>query len=73
MKEARYLYKCRKCGGIDDSAASSVELSMNQTVDIVLGVPTKGIPLTMIGTHVCKDGGYGVTDFIGTKVVETEE
>ena len=73
MREARYLYKCRKCGVVVDSACSGVELSMIQTVNIVMGIPTKGIPLTMIGTHVCKDGGYGVTDFIGTEVVETEE
>ena len=69
-KEAQYLYKCRRCGKIDRSTSSGENLAMMQTINIVLCIPTKGIPLSMISTHICKDGGYGVTDFIGVDIID---
>ena len=71
-KEARYLYKCRRCGKVDRSTCSGENLAMTTTVNIILGIPTTGIPLKMVDTHICKDGNYGVTDFIGTEIVETD-
>ena len=71
-KEAQYLYKCRRCGEIDRSACSGENLAMTTTVDIVLGIPTTGIPLRLVDMHICKDGNYGVTDFIGTEIVEVD-
>ena len=70
-KEAQYLYKCRRCGKVDRSTCSGEDSAMTTTVGIVLGIPTTGITLRLFDMHICKDGNYGVTDFIGTEIVET--
>ena len=73
MKEAQFQYKCRMCGEIDDSLCCGSKLAFHRLIDCTINGRSceNDIPLTMVGTHTCKDGSQGVTDLIGYKIVET--
>jgi hypothetical protein len=73
MKEARFLYKCRLCGKIDDSLCTAEKNAMRiLTEAVVLGKSMSGGGLTvdMVSAHCCDDDSMGVTDLIGFDTVE---
>ena len=75
MKEARFLYKCRLCGKVDDSLCTGVQNAMPRLIEAVLfgkSVCGKGMGVNMFDTHCCEDGSMGVTDLIGYDTVEIE-
>lgn len=68
--ESRALYKCRRCGEIDRSTCGD-ELTMKVAVieATVTGTCSRfGIPVSLVSSHTCKDGGNGVTDLIGCEI-----
>lgn len=69
---AIYEFKCRRCGAIDGTTQSSPEIAQTVVIEtVVVGKCVRyGIPTTMVSTHLCKDGGTGVTDFIGVGLKE---
>lgn len=74
MKEARFQYKCRRCGEIDASLCTAEKNAMPILINTVVGTKSnynKGIPVNLLNTHICKDNGMGVCDLIGYEVVET--
>ena len=74
MKEARFHYKCRMCGEIDDSLCCGEQHALHRLIDCTISGRSceRDIPVTMISTHTCKDGSQGVTDLIGYKIIETK-
>jgi hypothetical protein len=69
--EYRFEYKCRRCGCIDDSAATTNEcLAHLELINSYLHLPKelydpKGHSVGMYSTHLCKDGGIGISDLQG--------
>ena len=71
--EAAYLeYKCRRCGSIDKSTGTNARYAypiMLSLIDDDIPMPeaiaSGGVMPGMLDTHDCKDGGLGVSDFIG--------
>lgn len=63
----RALYKCRRCGNLDDSTCGSKELLGRAVTEAtVTGCCTRhGIPVPMVSSHRCPDKGIGVTDLVG--------
>ena len=84
MKEARFIYRCRMCGEVDNSLCCNEEnahllliRAFNNGITrdgtgICVIEDTPGMKVKSIDTHRCSDGSTGVTDLIGYKVVETE-
>lgn len=75
MKEAKFKYKCRRCGEIDSSLCTGEGNAERVLIYTVLGIEgssTEGHHVKLIDTHRCKDGGRGVTDLIGFAVKEEE-
>jgi len=54
----RFEYKCRRCGEISRPSGCGAEYAMHELA--VLQAAKKVTAL-----HVCKDGGYGVSDLLG--------
>lgn len=71
MKEWRAEYKCRRCGAIDRSLCGAKEVCQAALIHAVVAesrgaaLINFGIPMNMLSTHLCEDGGSGVTDLIG--------
>jgi hypothetical protein len=63
------LYRCRRCGAIDRSMCGSHEIVERAVMFAAIGSPRRepgdGHIVIMTSTHLCADGGYGVTDLIG--------
>lgn len=66
----RMEYRCRRCGKIDDSTGIVDKNAMHVMVSVVSGCDTHLMEPQprLIGVHSCKDGGFGVTDFIGCRI-----
>jgi hypothetical protein len=67
---AKFEYKCRRCGEIDASLATSAKRGLGVLVQSILGVHQEAMAPRLLDSHCCKDGGMGVTDLIGYRVVE---
>jgi transcription elongation factor Elf1 len=70
--EFRFQYKCRRCGKIDSSLCTGNEEIANACLlRVVCGIDYPILPNNigmnpeMLSTHLCKDGGTGITDLIG--------
>jgi hypothetical protein len=76
MKEARFLYKCRKCGKIDNSLCCDPKMAMHIFHDCVVSGKSRmevGMPVSIISTHTCNRTDMGVTDLIGYEIVGEED
>ena len=70
--EYRTLFKCRLCGELyEDGATMSKNIALNATILASLGKSEINDP-SLYGVHCCKNGGYGISDFLGF-VAEGEE
>ena len=76
MTEYRAIYKCRLCGeeitGITMSDKEDVEIQMNNTCAFSseFFTPRTAHRVSRTNTHRCKDGSYGLAEFVGFKKVE---
>lgn len=69
-KTGKLLYKCRKCGKIDDSLTTCFEYAEECLCKMIAtgmaDVKTNnGYSISAVNWHKCKDGGIGITDIIG--------
>lgn len=80
MKEARFLYKCRLCGKIDDKTCCGPEYAMTRIIEAMRDKAPSlpGIRVQMTGVHFCDrkeidavGSRVGISDLIGYKIVET--
>jgi len=84
MKEARFLYKCRQCGVIDESLCCGAECALPDLIGAMSGrndgpeAWNRGFPVRMHGIHHCPKHEInsvgeevGITDLIGYKIVST--
>jgi len=71
-KEALYKYKCRRCGETYEGGISGENLALLNIFKILSGKRLEGIQLKLVDVHIlCKNGGYGISDFIGVDIVDT--
>jgi len=74
MKTAKFQYKCRLCGKIEENPCTSEELAHLALISIVLKkeflIPKVGTIPHIIEIHVCDDGSCGVSDLIGYKIYD---
>lgn len=76
MNIVRFLNKCRRCGEITPEGETAEYNGWRFLQEAVIyGVSTcnNGIPLSMVSTHQCKDGGHGVTDLIGCERISADK
>ena len=75
MKEAQFLYKCRRCGEIDRSLGCGVKLAPRIFHECVTKgkTSTGGMIVSMVDSHICKTDHYGVTDLIGYEIVGEDD
>lgn len=63
----RLIYKCRRCGELDNS--TGVPSGLGALIDIECNGRTRkewgAISATMTNIYNCKDGGLGISDLIG--------
>ena len=66
-KGGELLYRCRQCYCIDNS--THVPNIMRALTDInIFGVTqNRGIKARMTSVHICKNGGWGISDLIGAE------
>ena len=74
MKEAQFEYKCRRCGKIDRNPCCSPDMAWRILVEITMsgkgGDAARGGSIYLHTSHRCGDGGEGLADLIGYRVVE---
>lgn len=75
-KEARFEYKCRRCGAVTQSPITAKHngltvliAAIHENPDIL---PTQLRPQAprLLSMHSCLDGGVGVSDLLGYAVSE---
>lgn len=74
-KIAKFQYKCRLCGAIEENLCISIITALKMLFDALWGNDFSepkpfGNPVTMINIHPCGDGNCGVSDLIGYTVME---
>jgi len=71
--EAQFEYRCRRCGKIYRNPCCSPELANWILIEITMngsgGRTTKGGKVYLHTTHQCKDGGMGIADLQGYRIV----
>ena len=80
MTVYRAIYKCRLCGkvffnaGTDckDTASKAAMYTVLESSGITPQFEFPDAP-TQFDFHNCKDGGYGMSDFLGMKKVQEKE
>lgn len=73
MKEARFIYKCRRCGCQDESMSTALERASSVLLLASMNICTgEGIKVSLLGTHTCRDGGMGITDLQGYYIGEDD-
>ncbi len=75
MEEAQFEYKCRRCGNIHRNPCCSVDTAISMLIgasfrDGISNPKTGYGAVYRHGSHRCSDGGHGLTDLIGFRVVE---
>lgn len=72
-KAAEFEYKCRRCGGIYRNPGCSYLMGERILMEIsAIGRrtdPEKGGHVGKLSTHQCEDGGQGLADLIGFRMV----
>ena len=71
----QFEYKCRRCGEIDRSLETSrIHGKFRFHQCVINGKSLKNdFGVHMVSAHTCKDGGEGVTDLIGYKILEEKD
>ena len=75
MKEARFKYKCRLCGEVEENPGTAESYALHYLIAAIRGDPdftggmTGNVP-ELLDAHNCEDGSFGVSDLIGYKVYE---
>ena len=75
MKTAKFQYKCRLCGAIEENPCTSEDNAWITLISLLHGhdisqLKFVGMTPKMQTTHLCKEGSHGVADLIGYKVYD---
>lgn len=73
MKEYAYEYKCRRCGEVSYNPRTGNErVAYHGLLEAIIPNANfnEGVRIGMFSTHVCKDGGLGISDLQGFIVLE---
>ena len=74
MIEARFEYKCRKCGELTYNPCCHPDLARQIFFEILTcgkGHDKGGSYVESVGFHSCGSGDMGLTDLQGYKIVDT--
>jgi len=72
MYTARFQYRCRRCGEIEDGTFTRWKRALCVLVNSVTETKTDfDSSVDLINIHNCKDGSLGVSDLIGAEKVIT--
>lgn len=67
------IYKCRLCGKeYKDTAATATMYTVLESSGITPQFESPNAP-TQFGFHSCKDGSYGMGDFLGMRKTEKDD
>ena len=80
MEKYMAIYKCRLCGkefcnsgtGDKDTAATATMYTVLESSGITPQFESPNAP-TQFGFHSCKDGSYGMGDFLGMRKTEKDD
>lgn len=68
--EYRALFKCRLCGETyKDAMTTGKRIAESATILASIGKSEVNGP-SLYGVHCCKNGGFGISDFLGFDVKE---
>ena len=72
---AKFQYKCRLCGAIEENPCTSEDNAWITLCSIVHGFDVShrkqiGVTPKMQTVHLCKDKNHGIADLIGYKVYD---
>ena len=75
MTTAKFQYKCRQCGAIEENPCTSEDNAWITLASVIHGYDISqlkliGMPPTMQKVHLCKNKDRGVADLIGYKVYD---
>ena len=74
MTEYRAIYKCRLCGGeFESCVTTSIDVVIKNMLNVTVGHEIKqwiGTPVSETSMHSCKNGSFGMADFVGFRKVE---
>ena len=74
--EAQFEYRCRRCGCVSRNPCCSPDLARWILVEVTMngagGDVKKGGRVYAHVSHSCKDGGEGMADLIGYRVIDTQ-
>lgn len=67
MTTYSYEYKCRRCGELDyNPHTGNEQVAFRGLMEAILDTDyNEGMRVHLFGTHLCKDGGKGITDLQG--------
>ena len=71
--EAQFEYRCRRCGELYRNPCCSPDLARWILIEVAMlgsgGSTKKGGKVYRYTTHGCKDGGEGIADLLGYRIV----
>jgi hypothetical protein len=66
MGQGSIEYRCRRCGKVEASIGTpDVMISVIEVATYGRVKSIDGVPVHMVSSHLCADGGSGITDCIG--------
>ena len=67
MTEYNFIYKCRRCGGYDNSlSCGDKNKCVQHLVNAAIGIhAVEPMAPGILSVHFCPDGGGGVSDLLG--------
>ena len=71
METAKFQYRCRLCGEIEENPCTGKKNALPCLLDAIDGTDIYkmiGLKPKLISLHSCKDGNCGVADLIGYKI-----
>ena len=72
--DEQFLYKCRRCGKHDISTECGGGSGWRHLKNAIFNIREgSDMPLPMISSHACADGGHGITDLIGCEPIPPSE
>jgi hypothetical protein len=70
----KFEYKCRRCMNIDNNTEGAEKNAHSYLLEAIynMSIVSKESPMSLLGTHICSDGGMGITDLIGYETIKEE-
>ncbi len=63
------VYKCRLCGEKHcEGGTSNMRIALSAVIAATLNKEPEPNAPTILTVHICKDGSYGISDFLGMQM-----